>query len=116
MIHSGKLLFQIRKRTLLIHIKNKTYRNFVILCFCSIYISLPPPHQIRKMNSGRISAHVCTDILPLFCIIINKVLASSQPHTSIGRHNLVFVRPPLYLDSRYILQHFLITYLPSTNL
>ena len=116
MIHSGKLLFQIRKRTLLIHIKNKTYRNFVILCFCSIYISLPPPHRIRKMNSGRISAHVCTDILPLFCIIINKVLASSQPHTSIGRHNLVFVRPPLYLDSRYILQHFLITYLPSTNL
>lgn len=54
MIHSGKLLFQIRKRTLLIHIKNKTYRNFVILCFCSIYISLPPPHRIRKMNNGSI--------------------------------------------------------------
>ena len=40
MIHSGKLLFQIRKRTLLIHIKNKTYRNLVILCFL-FYLYFP---------------------------------------------------------------------------
>lgn len=39
MIHSGKLLFQIHKKTLLIHSKNKTYRNLVILYICSIYIS-----------------------------------------------------------------------------
>ena len=54
MIHSGKLLFQIRKRTLLIHIKNKTYRNLVILCFLFYLYFFPLPHRIRKMDNGSI--------------------------------------------------------------